>query len=345
MKLAVVNNGVPFVKGGAEYLAGALASKLIEYGHQAVLIRIPFRWNPPEKILESMLACRLLRLPNVDRVVALKFPAYFVRHPDKRLWLLHQFRQAYDLWDTQFGCLPNTPEGRRIREVIIKADNVWLPEASKIYTNSDVTSDRLRRFNGISSEVLYPPLEGSQDFCCHDYEGYIFCPGRITTLKRQWLAVEAMRYVRTPVRLVVAGAPESPDDLECLKKTIASHGLRERVELIPRFISQEEKADWLSRALACVYAPYDEDSYGYVTLEAYTARKAVTCCEDSGGVLSLVKDGETGCVVAPEARCLAAAFDKLYSDRQLARRLGEAGHELIRRLDISWERVIEALTK
>src|SRR5438309_11524786 len=101
MKIAVVNNCVPFLRVGAEYLPDATVRKLNEFGHEAVLVRIPFTWDPPERIAENMLACRLLRLPNVERVVAFKFPAYFVPHENKVLWLLHQFRQAYDLWGTE----------------------------------------------------------------------------------------------------------------------------------------------------------------------------------------------------------------------------------------------------
>src|SRR5882724_8744385 len=118
MKVAVVTNCVPFLTGGAEHLARALTRKLAQAGHEALLVRIPFRWEPPEKILESMLACRLLRLPNVDRVVALKFPAYYIPHPNKVLWLLHQFRQAYDLWDTDLQSLPDSREGLEIRRLI-----------------------------------------------------------------------------------------------------------------------------------------------------------------------------------------------------------------------------------
>ena len=58
----------------------SLTSKLIERGHQAILFRFPFRWEPADKIVESMLASRLLCLPNVDRAIALKFPAYSWLH-------------------------------------------------------------------------------------------------------------------------------------------------------------------------------------------------------------------------------------------------------------------------
>jgi glycosyltransferase involved in cell wall biosynthesis len=345
MKLAVINNCVPFVTGGAEHLAEALTGKLCEYGHEATLFRIPFRWEPPSKIIESMLACRLLRLPNVDRVIALKFPAYLVPHPHKTLWLLHQFRQAYDLWRTPFQSIPDTTEGRRIREVIVETDNRYLREARKIYTNSQVTSNRLKRYNRIDSEVLFPPLADTSHFFCADYGDYIFFPGRITPSKRQLLAVEAMKYVTTDVRLVIAGRHEAAADLTQIEAVIRQHRLNSRVEVIPRFISEQEKAGFLGRALACAYLPYDEDSYGYVTLEAYHSRKPVITCNDSGGVCMLVKDSETGFVVPPDPAAVSAAMDSLYRDRAAARRMGEAGLELLRSLKIGWDRVIEALTQ
>ena len=345
MKLAVINNCVPFVAGGAEHLAQALTRKLREYGHEAALIRIPFQWEPPSKIVECMLACRLLRLPNVDRVVALKFPAYYVPHPAKTLWLLHQFRQAYDLWGTRFQSLPDNPEGRRIRDVIKEADNFYLRQVHKIYTNSQVTSDRLKRFNGIDSEVLLPPLEDTSHFFCAGYDDYIFYPGRITASKRQHLAVEAMRHVTTDVRLVIAGQHEAPADLAEIEAVMEQHRLTHRVQVIPRFVSEQEKATLLSRALACAYFPYDEDSYGYVTLEAYYSRKPVITCSDSGGICMVVKEGVTGHVVPPDPKAIAAAMDRLYSDKRVAHRMGEAGFELLRSLGIGWDRVIEAFTQ
>jgi glycosyltransferase involved in cell wall biosynthesis len=344
MRLAVVNNCVPFVSGGAEHLASALVGKLQEYGHQAILVRIPFRWEPAEKIVEHMLACRLLRLPNVERVIALKFPAYYIPHRGKVLWLLHQFRQAYDLWATPFQGLPDDERGREIRQRIIQADNTYLREVQKIFTNSPVTSERLKKFNDLDSEVLWPPLASSTQFFCEGYGDFILCLGRITASKRQRLAVEAMRFVTTPVRLVVAGQFEDPAEHACVMRLIKEHRLEDRVELIPRFISEDEKARLLSRALACAYLPYDEDSYGYVTLEAYYSSKPVLTCSDSGGITLVVRNGETGIICEPDARLLAQAMDSLFLDRRQTEKMGQAGHALVQSWNISWDNVIARLT-
>lgn len=344
MKVAIVTNCVPFVSGGAEHLAEALRRKLAEYGHQAIAVPVPFRWHPPQSILESLLACRLLRLANTDLVIGLKFPAYYLPHPNKVLWLLHQFRQAYDLWGTPYQDLPSNEEGERVREAVIRADNLYLREARTIYTNSEVTSERLRKFNGIASEVLYPPLLDSGHLRNSGYGDYVFYPSRITRGKRQYLLVEAARHLRTAVRIVIAGQPETPADLELLENTIAAHRLHSRVTVIPRFISEEEKADLFAGALACVYTPYDEDSYGYVTLEACHCRKPTITCIDSGGTSLLVLDGITGRQVQPSAVALAAAVDDLALNRRLAREWGEAAYEHMLRLGIHWDNVIGKLT-
>ena len=78
-------------------------------------------------------------------------------------------------------------------------------------------------------------------------------------------------------------------------------GVGDRVELIARWISEEEKADLLSRCAGLMYIPFDEDSYGYPTLEAYHSGKPVLSCTDSGGTREIVEDGVTGLMTAPDA--------------------------------------------
>lgn len=344
MKIAVVNNGVPFVRGGAEHLADALTSRLREYGHDAHLLRIPFQWTPPHEILRHILACRMMRLEEYDLVIPLKFPVYYLRHENKVLWLLHQFRQAYDLWEVSFRGAYPSHEDLQMRELVTQADNAYLPEAKRIYANSHVTADRLKLFNGLDAEVLYPPVFEPKSFYSANYGDYVFCPSRINSTKRQELLVDAMAHCRTPVRLVLAGVPEGLDQEQRLRAQIARLGVEHRVEMLPRFIPEAQKLELLANALAVAYVPYDEDSYGYVALEAYLAKRPVVTCTDSGGILILVKDRETGRVVDPIPQEIGDAFDRLYNDRGEARAQGQAGWELVESLEISWEKVIWRLT-
>jgi glycosyltransferase involved in cell wall biosynthesis len=343
VKVAIVNNQAPFVRGGAELLAEWLHDKLEQYGHEAEIVRLPFQWNPPERIVDHMLAARLVRLANVDRVVALKFPAYFVPHENKVLWLLHQFRQAYDLWGTAYQDIPDTPAGHRIRDAVVEADRHYLQEASSIFTNSKIVGERLSRYSGLTSEVLFPPLPDPAAYRCEEYGDYFFFPSRITAGKRQHLAAEAMVHVGGTTRLVIAGQPETSADLERLMTVIHEHRLEKRVEVIPHWISEDEKLDLLARSRGVIYLPFGEDSYGYVTLEAFHARKAVITMLDSGGTLELVEDRRNG-RVADGVLDLARALEELGEDRILAESLGQAAFDTIAELDLSWDRVVRCLT-
>jgi glycosyltransferase involved in cell wall biosynthesis len=344
MRVAIVNNQAPFVRGGAELLAEWLHDKLEQYGHEAEIVRLPFQWNPPERIVDHMLSARLVRLANVDRVVAFKFPAYYVPHESKVLWLLHQFRQAYDLWGTPYQDIPGTPSGHRIRDAIIEGDRCYLQDAERIYTNSKIVGHRLSLYCGIQSEILFPPLLDATRYRSEEYGDYFFFPSRITAGKRQHLAAAAMAAVTSSARLVIAGQPETAEDLSRLMSVIHEHHLEGRVEVIPRWIDDEEKLRLLAGARGVIYLPFGEDSYGYVTLEAFHARKPVITFADSGGTLELIEDGRNGRVVTGTEE-LAEAIDELTEDDSLVERMGQAALETIDELEISWDRVIRCLTR
>ena len=75
MKVLVVNNMAPFLKGGAEALADQLVRSLnATRGVQAELVRIPFKWEPAERLIEEILICRSMRLYDIDLMIGLKFP-------------------------------------------------------------------------------------------------------------------------------------------------------------------------------------------------------------------------------------------------------------------------------
>ncbi|MFB9758264.1 glycosyltransferase family 4 protein [Ectobacillus funiculus] len=345
MRIAVVNNYVPFVYGGAEFLADNLTQKLNEYGHEAILVKIPFKGVPPQEIINHMHASRFLHFKQFfDLVIPLKFPAYHVNHPNKTVWLLHQFRQVYDLWGTQFQGIPNTAEGLKVKSDVIQSDNKFLKEAKKIYTISNVVSDRLKKFNNIESEVLYPPLMDAEKFFCKSFGDYLFFPSRINNAKRQHMAVESMRYTKSNVKLIIAGNPERKQYLDRIQSIINQYNLSNKVRIINQFISQEEKISLMANSLGCLYIPHDEE-YGYVTLEAFYSLKPVITCTDSGGTHIFVQDNITGFSVNPEPKAIAEAMDNLFENKKKAEDMGKAGFEKIQSMNITWERVVRRLTE
>jgi glycosyltransferase involved in cell wall biosynthesis len=345
MRILITTVRVPFISGGAEILAAQLKHHLLAAGHEAEIVEIPFKWYPPEKILDQMLACRLLDLSEscyvgVDRVIGLKFPAYLIPHPNKVLWILHQHRQAYDLWES--GDLRQQPNGSLIRDTIIQADRNLLPEAKSIFTIAENVSQRLQKYCGIASTPLYNPPLGAEDYFCGEDRGYFFFPSRLNPgSKRQGLVLQALALTKEPVRILFAGAPDVPGMAVELQQLTETLGLGERVEWRGN-VSEEEKRNLYAHARGVVFPPDDED-YGYVTLEAMLAAKPVVTCSDSGGALEFVRHRETGLVTAPEPEKLAEALDEIWQNPVKSKEWGEAGRVRYDSLGISWENVIKRL--
>jgi glycosyltransferase involved in cell wall biosynthesis len=226
---------------------------------------------------------------------------------------------------------------------VVEGDRRYLQEARHIYTISKVVGNRLNLYSGLKSKPLFPPLLDTEQYRCEEYGDYFFFPSRITAGKRQHLAIEAMAHLTSSARLVIAGEPETPADLDRLVSAIREHQLESRVEVIPRWISEKEKLRLLAGARGVVYLPFDED-YGYVTLEAFHASKPVLTLTDAGGPLELVEHGRNG-LICDDAERLAKAIDELSEDLALAERLGQGALETINEREISWDRVIRCLTQ
>ncbi len=339
MKLLVANNSTPFVRGGAELLADRLVLELRAAGHEAELLRLPVG-DTPEAVIDSLFAAATLDAINVDRVIGLKFPAYLLPHDDVVIWLVHQFRQVYDLAPDAGGWA--SPD---LRRTIRLADAACFRRARRLYAISPVVAERLQRYNGVTADVLLTPPHAVVDYRCEPATDTIVALGRISDGKRQILAVRAMAHTAAGVRLVVAGAPDSDAALEPLRQAIVEDGVGDRVELIPRYISDAEKIDLLARCAASVYLPVDEDSYGYVCYEAAMSSKPTITGTDSGGTTTLVVDGQSGFVVPPDPQAIGAAFDRVVGDPDQTAQMGRTAREMAADLDLSWANVVRELTR
>lgn len=345
MKVIVATCAPPFVRGGASMLVDSLAKMIRREGHEVELLTLPFS-SSYAGMLDQMLAIRLLDLSDRgDRLITIRTPSHLLRHPSKVIWFIHHHRGAYDLWGTPYQDIPATPEGLGYRDAIRAADLVGFREATRVFCNSRVVAGRLREFNGIEAEVLYPPLPEPERYRMGGLGDYVLYVSRLTHHKRQWLALEALRYARTPVRLMIVGEPDpdSADYARELMHVAESAEYKGRVSVVPRWVSDEEKIGLLADCLAAAYFPFNEDSYGYPSLEAHHSGKAVLTTSDAGGTLELIVDGHNGRILPPEAQAIGQAMDELYLEREQTRRMGEAGYRRIAELGISQQRVIDKL--
>ena len=346
MRVGIATVQVPFVRGGAEMHAESLLTALRNGGHQAEIISLPFKWYPAARVTDHMLATRLMQVDEavgqrIDRLIGLKFPAYLMPHPSKRLWLLHQHRSAYDLWDAPFSDLQQAPDGVHVRHAIRAADDAAFDECEAIYTNSRNVSGRLRRFNGVEAEPLHHPPPGADRLRPGPYGDYILFPSRVNESKRQHLAIEALAMTREPVRLCFIGATDAPDYGATLRARCCELGLDDRVQWRGR-VSEADRLALYAGCLAVMFPPFDED-YGYVTLEAMLCAKAVLTTEDAGGPLDFVLDGHTGLVCPPQPEALSAALDRMWLHRSRTEAWGQAGRQHYADLDLGWSYVLDRL--
>jgi glycosyltransferase involved in cell wall biosynthesis len=339
MRIAVCSPQVPFSHGGAEVLAEQLVGELNARDHEAALVTVPFKWYPGERVLTQAFLWRLLDLEEsdgrpIDLVIATKFPSYVVRHPRKVVWLVHQFRQAYELDRTELGQFGESAEDRALRRAVHRLDRKTLGEATRLCAISRNVADRLRRSLGLEAEVVLPPPQ-ELDFRCDGYEGFFLSVGRLDRAKRVDLLLEALA-AEPELKCVVAGdGPDRPR----LEELARRHGLDGRVRFAGR-IDREELADLYARCLAVFYAPVDED-YGMVPYEAFLSEKPVVTTTDAGGPLDVVADRATGLVCAPRSEEIAGACRFLLEHPDDVRAWGLAGKAVAER--VTWDHAIDRL--
>lgn len=343
MKVAILTNMAPYIFGGAEVLAEDLKNKLCVYGHEAQVIRFHFSWKKNSHLLDAMFAAHMTKIENVDCVIGMKFPAYLCEHHNKKIWLIHQFRQAYDLENTEFDCFTSSKEDQAIKASIRQSDiRSFDSVGSSIYTISPVVSERLSRYCGIASEPLLPPLSDDSHFYCERDEGYIYLPSRVNKSKRQAMLVEAMRYTKTNVKLLLTGKGDTKQDEDSIFRLIEKYNLSNKVIFLNRFISEKEKYDFYSRSIMVAFTPVYED-YGYVTLEAFSSKKPVLSCQDSGCPTYFISNQENGFITAPDPYQIAEKFDYAYTHRTKMTEMGMSAYNNYLKMDITWDRVIRRL--
>jgi glycosyltransferase involved in cell wall biosynthesis len=331
----------PFERGGAEIQLDSLGHEFERRGYKVAKVALPFIWLPIRDILKNCLIWRWIELERcthepVDLVICSKFPTYAVKHPHKVTWLIHQFRQAYELFGTPYSEFTNSAEDQAIRQSIINFDTRMLSESRAIFTESKRVADRLQNYNGLKGTPLYHPPQHWDKLYHREYGDYILTVGRLVPLKRFDLLLHALTQTKPAVRVVIVG--DGPERLS-LEKLVTNLGLNGLVTFAGASWGQE-LIDLYAGARAVYYAPFDED-YGLVVPEAFRACKPVITTTDAGGILEFVVDQETGFVREPTPESLAQAISISMEDSSLCSRLGKTGFESVK--FISWDYVVENL--
>lgn len=339
MRILIPSVQVPFILGGAQIMTEGLRDALVAHGHEVEIVRFPFKFSPESYLSQSMDYCLENQFDNfngyhIDKVIALQFPAYYVKHPEKILWLMHQHRAVYELYEQQ----TKTPELIALHDKIVEYDTKELSTFSKRFSMCKNVTNRLMKCNGVDSKPIYHPPKNANAFFNEPAQDFIFCPSRIETLKRQDLLIKALQFSKSSIGVIFAGEGGQIENFRRLSEEL---GVNNKIRFVGH-ISEQEKLLYYARSLAVFFGPFDED-YGYITLEAMLSSKPVITCSDSGGPLEFVVNNETGYVVEPEPQQIAERIDELVYNKRKARELGQAGLSYYLQKNITWDNVVNTL--
>ena len=163
-RIVVVTSQPPFAAGGHLVLAHALVDALTQRGHHATLLLTP--QNRFGRQGAAYLSTWLTDVGQtadgnpVDQVISLRYPSYAVRHPRHVCWLNHRMREYYDEWPRFNASLSwrNRLKEDVRRRLIHAADRYLLTRnVTRVAVLSRTIQERLTRWGGIPSEVVYPP--------------------------------------------------------------------------------------------------------------------------------------------------------------------------------------------
>lgn len=221
-------------------------------------------------------------------------------------------------------------------------------QASEINAaNSSHTARLVREISGEQAQVLpygkTVKVEAGPTF--ENPEPFLLFSGRLIPRKGVRYLLEAMPRIleRHPIKLVITGDGPLRGPLEVQAETL---GISRWVEFAG-FVTNERLGELFRTCTAYVHpAIYDDfgdtEGLGVVLIEALCNRRPVIASK-VGGIVDVIKDGETGLLVPeknPEA--LASAVLRILNDPAEAARLGAQGSVYASRL-FDWERITDEL--
>ncbi len=166
-----------------------------------------------------------------------------------------------------------------------KWDKQAAQKCDKIGANSKVVQKRIKKYYGLESDVIYPPVEVKmiQSYKkMNRKENWFLYMGRVETYKGVDLAIKAC--VMADVPLKIGGTGDHLEQMQELVKEMNAKGL---IKFLG-YISDDEKINLLSRSRALIFPVRNED-FGIIPVEANAAGTPVIAYRE-GGVLETISE-------------------------------------------------------
>jgi len=157
-----------------------------------------------------------------------------------------------------------------------------------ILADSKNVQNRIHKFLGLESTVLYPPCDVDK-FCWVSQKDYYLSTARLTSYKRVDIIIQA--FIKLPQkRLIITSTGPDEKKLKQLAEGFAN------IQFTGD-INDNELKNLIGNAIATIYIPIDED-FGISPVESMAAGKPVIGSGE-GGLLETVIHGETGWLSSP----------------------------------------------
>jgi glycosyltransferase involved in cell wall biosynthesis len=181
---------------------------------------------------------------------------------------------------------------RRVLPLFLKQMRQWdLESAQRVDTfiaNSTAVAQRIKKYWGRDSEVIYPPvdIDAMQSAAAGEVGDYFLLVSRLVPYKRFDIAIDAFNTLGLPLKII--GSGRAREDLE--------RRAGPTIEFLG-FVSEEEKRRLFARCRAAIFPA--EDDFGIAQVEVQAAGRPVIAL-GAGGALDTVVDGVTGILFQPQ---------------------------------------------
>lgn len=272
------------------------------------------------------------KIKDYDIINAHGTPAEWIRNRNSPVvWYCHTpNREAFDLYHWRMA--KRAPYERIPYWLAIQAfkaiEYSIVPKIEYVIANSKNTQERLIKYLGKKSEVVYPVFEKSR-FECLDYKKYFFYPSRIVPEKRFEYAIRAFKKFKQRIsckgwKFVIAGflseRPEHQAYYHYLRSLVD-----EDIKILIN-VSEQKMRELYGNAYCILFTPIDED-FGMVPLEGFMAQKPCIAVKE-GGPKEIITNGKNGFLISSIDE-MAEKMQYLVENPNINEKMGREGWKKI----------------
>lgn len=152
-----------------------------------------------------------------------------------------------------------------------------------IIANSEAVQNRIKKYLGKSSQVIYPPCN-TADYYWEKPQGYFLSMVRLDHMKRVDLLIKAFRLM-PHLKLVISSDGSEGKKLRFLSSDCTNI-------IFTGVLSEKKRLDMLAKCISTICVAREED-FGMCAVESLAAGKPVIIAA-AGGLKEIIIDGENG---------------------------------------------------